>query len=323
MILDVLNVNHVAGGLPHPLPFTVDGLLLEPSVITLSSQATGDGSTVLVARRGPGRVRIIDAATELGTTETTVVSTSGAQYDQDTLEFTSGMAVWFAAVAVQHKPGGSIDIVHVPGAIAAVASAAKPTTSEIEAFIGDSGHYVITGDVRFHRSADTVVQVMVDNSRRPSYVDEDNKTEYQPSQGSVGSLSSRFWGYIHVNADLTSMSAVADDATYVNGLDLPDLPFGGYIGTDWAYLPAVAGAGAGATLTARLALDGTDMTGNTLTITLALSAIATKATATGAYTGNTNRFKSGDSLDIEIDSSAVDFTAGSGTIQIPVYEYVQ
>ncbi len=325
MSLDVQNANVVAGGETHqPPPFNIEGLRLLPSVETLCSQATGTGAVVLMARITAGRARVVDYATDFRTDEYVVVN-EAAQYGGVTSAgLASGRAVWFAVIALQHRPTGAVDILFVPGDIAAVASAAVPTLDEVEEFFETSDsdkRYAILGDIRFHRSADTAIQVEISEERRPAYVDEDNKSGVLFSQGSVSDLAAEFGCFMDIPIELISTSAVADNGTYINGLALPRWPFGGFV-RDWQYIPTKAGTNSSATNTLRLALDGTDMTGNDLTVTLALSAIGQIVNGDGSFSGSTNVFKSGDTLDVEVVSSATDFTAGQGFLHVELWKYV-
>lgn len=330
MSLDVQSAPIVAGGETHlPPPIYIEGLRLMPSIETLSSQITADGITKLYARLSAGRARIVDFATDFRTDEYTVVdfTTENRQYDQDTdddgtpdVDLSSGNAVWFAAVAVQHRPNGSVDILFVPGTIAAVASAAVPDQDTIEAYIGSNKSYAILGDILFYRSADTTIKVRVNEERRAAYVDEDNKTGVTCAQDDQASLASEFLGFLNIPADLTSLSAVADAGTYINGIPLPNTPFGGYI-KGWRYVPTVAGGGAGADINVNLALDGTDVTGGNLNITLANSAIGQ---GVGDYSGlAANKFVNGDTLDVEVISTPTNFTSGSGFFIVELWKYIQ
>lgn len=324
--MDVLLLALVAGGATfQPAPFDIEGLRLEPSVETLCSQTTGDAATVLVIRRTAGRVRCVEATTDFATAEDTIASSSGHAYQVGDAgqKLASGYAVWMTAVAVQHRPTGAVEIVYVPGAVALLASVAVATQAQIQAWVDpdDAGvQFVVLGDALFYRSADTVITVRISEERRPAYVHEDNKTGVTFAQDDQDSLAGEFCCYINAPADLTSISAVADDGTYINGMPLPNLPFGGYI-KGWRYVPTVAGAGAGATNDVRLAIDGVDVTGGTLTITEANTAIGQ---GVGDFSGlGANQFKSGATLDIEVDTTATNFTGGSGFFQIEIWKYIK
>lgn len=321
--MDVLLLALVAGGETfQPAPFDIEGLFLEPPIETLCSQTTGDAASVLRVRRSAGRVRCIDSVTDFNTTEDAVATSSGHAFqvgDAGT-KLASGNAVWFAAVAVQHRPTGAVTVLYVPGAVAALASVAVPTQEAIQTFLGDGVLFVILGDVLFYRSADTVIDVRISHERRPAYVNEDNKTGAVADQADQASLASEFCTYINVPADLTSISAVADDGTYIANMPLPNLPYGGYV-KKWRYVPVVAGTGGGATNDVRLAIDGVDVTGATLTITEANTAIG-QGVEDGSGLG-ANTFKSGATLDIEVDSTATNFTGGSGFFQIEIWKYVR
>lgn len=323
--MDVLLLALVAGGATfQPAPFDIEGLFLQPPIETLCSQTTGDGASTLRVRRSAGRVRCVDSVTDYNTTEDAVATSSGHAFQvNDTgTKLASGNAVWFTAVAVQHRPAGSVSILYVPGTVAALASAAVPTTTEVQDFLGDGVVHVIIGDVLFYRSADTVIDVQISNERRPAYVHPDNKTGVVADQADQASLAGEFCCFMDIPIELISTSAVSDAGLYIDGLALPNLPFGGYV-KDWRYRPTKVGTNAGATNTLRLALDGVDMTGNDLTITLALSAIGQVVNGDGSFSGSTNIFKSGATLDVKVVSSATDFTAGQGFLQVEIWKYVQ
>ena len=325
MTLDVQNASHVAGGEVHtPAPISIEGLRLSPS-FTASTQTTGDAATVLRVHQSGGRVKVFDHVRDFLPSEPTIVSSSGAQYSQppSVTEFSSGNAVWFSLVAVQHRVSGAISLLYVPGAIAAVATAAKPTFAQIVAALGlgDDAHFAICGSVRFHRSADTTIQVKTDHEDRPAYVDVDNKTGVEADQASQASLGSVFHGFVEVSTDLTAASGEGAGNPYITGALLPNLPFGGFFGNNWQYVPAVDGAGAGATITFRPRISGTEVTGNDLTVTLATSALPAAVTAAGSFTDPTQRFTQGQTLDIKVQAVTA-FTAGRGTIRIPVFAYV-
>ena len=324
--MDVILFALMAGGAPfQPPPFAVEGLYLEPSIETLCSQTTGDAATVLVIRRSAGRVRCVESVTDFLTDEDTIASSSGHAYQvNDTgTKLASGNAVWMTGVAIQHRPTGAVQIVYVPGAVAAVASAVYATQAEIQTWVDPDSigvQFVILGDVLFYRSADTVITVRTTDERRPAYVQEDDKTGVTAAQDSQSDLASEFCCFMNVPADLTSISAVADDGTYIANMPLPNLPFGGLI-KGWRYVPVVAGAGGGATNDVRLAIDGVDVTGGTLTITEANTAIGQ---GVGDFSGlGANTFLPGATLDIEVDTTATSFTGGSGFFQIEIWKYVK
>ena len=231
----------------QPPPFQVDGIRLEPSIETLPSQVTGDGASTLIVRRTAGRIRCLESVTDFATDEDTVAVSSGHAYQvNDTgTKLASGNAVWFTAVALQHRPAGAVEIVYVPGAVAAVADSVVPTQAQIKARLDPENAnvlYVIIGDVRFYRSADTSVVVSISELRRPAWVYEANKTGVVFAQNSNTSLASRFLGYMDIPIELISTSAVADGGTYIDGIELPNTQFGGYV-KNWSYFPTKAGVG--------------------------------------------------------------------------------
>ena len=324
--MDVLLLALVAGGATfQPAPFEIEGLHLEPSIETLSSQVTGDDVTTLVIRRSGGRVRCVESTTDFVTAEDTIAVSSGHAYQVSDAgqKLASGYAVWMTAVAVQHRPTGAVEIVYVPGTVALLASVAVATQEEIQDWVDPDGvgvQFVILGDALFYRSADTVITVRISEERRPAYVHEDNKTGVTIAQDDQDSLAGEFCCYMNVPADLTSISAIADDDTYIANMPLPNLPFGGFI-KGWRYVPTVAGVGAGATNDVRLAIDGVDVTDGTLTITEANTAIGQ---GVGDFSGlAANTFLPGATLDIEVDTTATAFTGGSGFFQIEIWKYVK
>lgn len=322
-MLDCLLLSLFIGSEPfQPPPFDIEGLELEPSIETLSSQVTGDGASTLIVRRSAGKIRCVLSTTEFATTEDVVATSSGHAYNVNDAgtKLASGNAVWFTGIAVQHAPTGAVGIMYVPGAVAAVASAVVATQAQIQAVVGDGVVWVIIGDVCFYRSADTVISTRVDRSRRPSYVLEANKTAVVYKQDDTSDMASEFACYVMVYVDYTSISAVADDGTYINGMLLPKFPFGGYI-KGWRNVPVVAGVGAGASNVIRLAIDGVDCVGGDLTITEANTAIG-QGVEDVAFT-SANSFLPGASLDVEVDTTATSFTGGSGMLQIEIWKYVK
>lgn len=322
MALDAPNISYLAGGHSYqPPPFVLEGIRIEPSVVTRSSQATGDGSTKLVARYRGGRVRIGERASDLRTTETVIANTSGAQYkDQALTGFASGNALWCTLVAHQPRPGSDIKLVWVPGAIAVLASVAKPTHVAIKAALSGSEAYVILGDLRFHRKSDLVVKDLVDESRRPAWVDDANKVSVSHDQDDQSKLGKKFWGFLEFPIDLVALSAKSAGDLYVDGAALPVLSYGGELGA-YEYVGVVAGGGAGADLTLRLGIKGTAFAGNDRQLLLVGTAIPSVLRAAAAY-ASVPKFMVGDDLDIELEAKATVFTSGSGVLRIEVWEYV-
>lgn len=313
MTFDVENAAHVAGGEAAPvLPILIDGLEPEPAILTLSSQAMGDDDTVLVARHTGGRVRIFGRVKEFAPSEQTVVATDGSAY------LAVGQAVWFALVAFQRATGGAIALRWVPGSVAAVADAAKPTFDEIKKFLDldERAPFAICGDIKFHRSADTVVDSSTETIRRPAYTFVERKTGYERTQANLGE---RFWGFVDLPVDLTALSGLNAGDLYVDGAKLPDLPYGGRIG--WVqYLGEVAGAGAGADLTIKPHIDGTVVTTDGLQLTLTNTALP--STVDSAEITGANTFKPGATVDLELDVKGTAFTGGSGVVRLAIYEYI-
>jgi hypothetical protein len=326
-MIDVENSSFVAGGEPYvPPPIEIEGLELKPSTVTLCSQTTGDADTKLVLSYTGGRAKVFGVVKDFPAAEVIVVNTSGAQYEQGSgltlVEFSSGMAVWFTLVAVQHSVSGAIGLVAVPGAIAAVASAVVPTFDEIKEALGldDRATFGICGDIRFHRSADTTIDVATRRVRRPAYVEDTKKTSFLADQGAPTTMGVRFFGHLTLPLDLAAASAKSAGQMVVDGLTLPYLPYGGYVGAP-EYIGGVAGAGVGADLTFLLNIDGTPTTGGgVLQLVLATTAIPAKVSGT-APTG-AHKFKSGATLDLELDVKTTVFSGGSGIVRVPVWEYV-
>ena len=165
MAFDVETAILVAGGEVVPLkPVEIEGLQVTPSVATRSSQAAAAGATVLVARHLGGRARIFGFSRDFQAAETEVVN-------QAVNFLTLGQAVWFTAVAVQHRNAGQVSVLWVPGTIATFATVARPTLAQIKTFLDlddKEATLGIVGDIRFHRSADTVIDVATSPTRRPA-----------------------------------------------------------------------------------------------------------------------------------------------------------
>ncbi len=321
MTFDVQNADRVVQGeIYTPPPIKIEGLQVLPPVATPNSQAAGDDSTVLRALLKGGRVKLFDTVLDRIDEEFAVITTSGAQYDDGT-GFALGYAVWFTAVAVQHKVNAAINIMFIPGAVALEANAVVPTVAEIEAAIGDHELYAILGDIRYHRSADTVIDTQVTGVRRPAYVDDSKKTGVTLDSEDATTMAKKFWGYVDLPVDLTDAFALGAGVLAFDGVPLPKLPLGGELG-EFLAIPAVDGAGVGADMTFRLGLDGTPLTGNDLQLLLAASAVGQAPTAgAGAY-ASTPSFKSGATLDVEVEAAATAFTAGMAILRVEIWEYV-
>ena len=319
MTFDVRQASAIAQGeVWTPPPIALEGMHVSPPSATLSSQLTGADVTTLRAACSGGRVKIFGRVRDLPAEEVTVGQSPAASQ-----LLALGEAQWFAKVAVQHRPNGTIDVVYVPGTVALVADVARTTDAQIVAFLGldTGGTYVICGDIRYHRSADTVIQTMVSDLRRPAYVDDGDKTGVAADQADASNLGDRFWGYLDFPLDLTEMSGIAPGSFIVDGAALPPFPFGGRVGA-MQYVGGVAGAGVGADVTLRSSIDdgtaSTAVTGSDLQLLLAGTAIP--STVAGGAPTAADRFAQGDLLDVEVDAVAVAFTAGSGTLRVAIFE---
>jgi hypothetical protein len=304
-----------AGENYQPPPFWVEGVFVEPPVQTRSSQATGAaGATVLRAAYTAGRVKMNGRVADVAGAEATLVSQNGY--------LTSGQAVWFTLVAVQHRPSSAINLIWVPGTVAALASVAKPTHAQIvDALdLDDRPSYVICGSLRFYRVSDLVIVHAASDVQRPAYVDSANKTEIVYDESDQSNMAEVAGSTIEVQVGLVQMSGVAAGSLYMDGIPLPAWPFGGKI-ESMHYIPAVNGTGAGATQDVVLGIDGTALTGGVLTLTLANAVIPTPVAATAITAAN--KFKAGATLDVETDNTGTDFTAGSGTLRVVLKRFVR
>lgn len=327
MSLDSQFAESLAGDQLYLLPLMVLGLFPVPPVRTVSTQATGDDSTVLRAGITAGRVRIGDIVKDFTATESVVASSSGAQYADDT-DFASGYALWATAVAVQHRPAGAISIVWVLGDVALLASAAKPSLERIEVEV-NTDRFVILGDVLFYRSADTVVDHRVDYERRPEFVEQTGKNGTDAAQDSQSSMGLRYFGAIPLHVALASYSA-ATAGDILAQFEAPALPFGGLIG-QLQYVPTIAGAGASASVTFRPNIKNpgvsafTAHAGADLALAVAASAIGTttsNARAPGSYTAPGPYFKPGATIGIELEAKSNTYSDGEGTLFIHIWECV-
>jgi hypothetical protein len=314
MSFDVETAPLVAGGEVVPLkPVELEGLHASPPIATRSSQAAGAGATVLVAKRLGGRARVFGHVRDFQAAENTVISQNNY--------LTLGQAVWFALVVVQHRNAGAVSLLWVPGTVAAVASAAKPTLAQIKTFLDlDDGEATlgICGDIRFHRSADTVIDVMTTPKRRPAYTDDSQKTSYEADAATKSSLVLEPRGFVDFHANLVSLSAVTPGNLAIDGSDLPAFPYGGKI-TKFQYLQGQAPTGAGASIQLALQFDGVLVAGSQLALTLANTALGqppVEATPSSAFDFL------GHELDLEVDTVTTAFTGGAGTLRVYVSEYV-
>lgn len=313
MSLDVLYASHVAQGEPYvPAPISVAGLFIALAAIP-SSQLTGDDSTVLRAGYTDGRAKVYDVVRDFAGAEAVVMSSSGSQL------FAAGYAQYFTLVAVQHKVSAAVTLLWVAGTVAVVADAAVPTMTEIQAALGDNPHFAICGDIRFHRSADTVIQAKTETTRRPAYTDESKKTGLTKDQSDVTNLQAEFAGYVDIPIDLTNAYTLGAGVLAQDGLALPPFPLGGYVAA-WEYIPGTDGAGAGGDITARLGIDGTVEASSDLQILLAATALGAAPTRVALST--VLPFIQGEGLDVEVEAAATAFTAGSGTLRAELWKYV-
>lgn len=317
MAFDVNNASLVAGGESASiLPILIAGLILQPAVETLPSQLTGDTDTVLTAAVTGGNIRMFGFVKFFNYTETTLISTSGEAH------LASGEAQWYTACVVQHRNAAAISIVYVPGDIAAVASVEKPSWNDIKTFLGkgaEDATIAILGDIRYHRSGDLVIDVQVDDVRRPFYTDDAKKpSSHIRDLADTSTLTAVAAGYVDLPIDLTSASGITPGNLLVDGVDLPKWPYGGQIDR-LEYIGTVAGANSGADITLKAQIDGTVVTGSDLQLTLANTALPSKVaggTPSAAYD-----FQCGDGLDLEVDAVSTAFTAGSGIVRVHLNRY--
>ena len=310
-MFDVQTASAVAAGeVVTPLPISFEGLHVLPGVETPSSQVTGAGLTTLVARHSGGRARLPYASREFGPAESTIVAS--ANFLQ------AGQAVYAAGVAVQHRNAGALSIIWVLGTVAALADAVAPTTAEIKAALQLDDYAIIghIGDLRFHRSADEVIDVAASNLRRPAYLDESRKIGILLDPADPSALGAEPAGYVDIPVDLTGYSAVTAGDLAVDGATLPSFPFGGRI-DKLEFLTGQAGVAGDILLQA--GIDGTEVTGSDLQLTAANTALGgapPSSTPTAA-----RDFKPGQGLDIEVDTVTSAFTAGTGTLRVHVSKY--
>jgi hypothetical protein len=310
-MFDVQTAGAVAGGeAVTPLPISLEGLRVYPGVETPSSQVTGAGATVLAARYGGGRVRMPRSVRDFAPAEVVIVSEDNY--------LALGEAVYATAVGVQHRNAGGTSVLFVLGAIAALADAVAPTVAEIKEALGldDYATVAVCGDVRFHRSADTVIDVAVTDKRRPAYIDDGLKTGLildPADQSAMGGVPA---GHIDFPVDLTGYSGVGAGNLAVDGAKFPSFPFGGTIDT-LEYIPGLDGVAGDITLKA--AIDGTEVTGSDLNLLVANTGLG-DAIPTSSPTA-ANSFKPGDGLDIEVDAVGTSFTAGSGILRVHLSRY--
>ena len=317
---DAPGFDRVFGGHPNLMPLFVSGLYVRPPRLTESSQATGAGSTALRAYVETGVFSADEGreVKELHGQEVAVITENN--------HLTLDQAVWFVAVLVK-RAYGALVLQWIEGTKATgAANAVLPTTAAIVTAVGqdslDRGYdFVILGAIRYHRSADTVITTAWSDAPRSLYTDETHKTMVLADPAAPGDLGYRFWGFVRFGADLTQMSGVGAAAAYLTGVPMPDLPLGGFLGKAWGYQPQKNG-GAGAVVVVRLQISGVDVTGNDLTMAAASTAIPAVLKAAVAFTGDTHRFKRGDTLGLYYVSETTPFNAGFGEFFVPVYEYV-
>jgi hypothetical protein len=141
--------------------FNVDGGLLRPPT-TASTQDTGTGASDYNVDVDPatvvldGYVGYIEAKADLA------LDTASA----GSAVLASGEARYYALVAWLDRLAGAVKFGLLKGTIAAVASAARLTDADVQARIGTSNPYVILGQTRCHRSADTTIAQRYENHDR-------------------------------------------------------------------------------------------------------------------------------------------------------------
>lgn len=313
-MLDVHNAEHFTGGLTQLPTFWVEGVFVEPPTTTRSSQVTGAGATALRGGRTGGFVKIGERVRFFAGAEDAILSRAAAF-------LTSGQAVWHTLVGFPHRVSGNIDLRWVPGDVAAVASAVEPTKAEIAEYLelDERQAFVVCGSIRHHRSADTVIVHQVKDGGRPCYVEETAKSTLTWDETDQSNMGEVEGGHIDFAVNLVQLSGVAAGSFYIDGAQLPRWAFGGRI-YRLEYIPGLNGTGAGATQDVIANIDGTPTTGGTLTLTLANAVVPTPVVSniTGA-----NKFKAGDTLDIEVDNVGTDFTAGTGTLRVHLKRYAR
>lgn len=324
MSIDILAALLVAGGSSFiAAPVVIDGCHVEPPTTTLSSQVTGDDTTTLYARITSGRVKLGDASIDLPGEEVRVGYQNGSQLDIGSDTLASGYAVWYTAIAIRHRKSSAIEVVWVNGSIAAVASAVVATEAEIRTALGLDDHTLIAilGDIRFHRSADTVIDVKTTGGRRPAYVETTKKTTVTEDAASPDGMEEVDGGYIDIPVTLASAYALTAADLYA-AIPAPRWAWGGLI-YDAEYIGEVSGANSSAEMQLKLQIDGVEVTGSALALTLANTAIAAGGCSVAAAgISAANIFKPDSTIGLEVDSKTTAFTAGSGVVRCYLRKYV-
>lgn len=311
-MFDVPTASAVAAGeVVTPLPISFEGLRVEPGVETPSSQVTGAGATVLSARHTGGRARMPSSCRDLAPAEVVVINAAAAHLAQ-------GEAVYVTGFAVQHRNAGVLSILFLAGTVAALADAEPLTVAEAKTELGldDYATVGIIGDLRYHRSADTVIDVAATDERRPAYIDDAKKTGLLLDPAAPSGMGAEAAGYVDFPVDLTAYSAVTPGQLAVDGAQLPKFPFGGRVDS-LEFIPGEDGVAGDIILQA--GIDGTEITASDLNLTAANTALG-GAPPTSTPTAAQD-FKPGQGLDIEVDTVTSAFTAGSGTLRVHVSKY--
>ncbi len=311
-MFDVQTAGAVAAGeVVTPLPISIEGLRVAPGQTVLSSQTTGDAATILTAQVSGGRVRMPSALRDFGASDATVVDTT-AEASQ---RLAVGEACWATLFAVQHRNAGSVSLIWLVGDSAVEANAVRLTAADAKTKLGldDYATLAICGDIRYTRTSDTVLDYAVSDSRRPGYIDDSRKVELLVDSTDLSGAGFEPAGHLDFPVDLTGYSGVTPGNLAVDGATLPKFPLGGRI-DELEYIPGLDGVGASADITLKAQIDGVEVTGSDLQITLATAGLGDappKSQPTAA-----NIFVPGDGLDIEVDAVAAAFTAGSGILRV-------
>ena len=289
-------------------PAFVDGADISPSVST--SQATSTGAVALYANISRGTTVIGSSAGNIAKQRVTCYSASSQL-------FAVGNACWFTLVS-RLGLDGVANVIVLKGLTAAVATAAPLTYDELHTAVGFDDFAVI-GAVRFHRSADTVIDTAVSYAQRRPLVDSDSVAVIHADSADTSTLSlAGRPRSIDFSVSLVGASTLSAGDKFIDSAVVQTGDWGAAI-LGWEYIPGLAGAGAGADLNFRLHSGSTELGDSTrLNITLARSAL-------GQHYGVvdlSSRLKLGSAISVELDVKTAVFSAGTGTLRIFIDDYV-
>jgi len=141
--------------------FAIDGCYLQAPT-NASTQDTGTGASDYNANVSAGAVAIEGVVGYIQAAADVALDTASA----GSAVLASGEARYYALVAWLDRIANAVKFGLVKGTIAAVASVARVSAAQVEGKLGTTNPYVVLGQVRVHRSADTTIAQRYENHDR-------------------------------------------------------------------------------------------------------------------------------------------------------------